>query len=319
MLWRTYPLGARIVRRQGMNREVIHSSSRIVGMKAFGRADRISLTQGRDSAVILGFSAYASLDMDAYRQLFSSARKIRTDRADSGAVLHHETYLSSFQNPPRTRSWLSCTHEDSWWARGHQRAPCQGPQAPGGLTAVFRLSTIPVPAVSSIRVTRLRESVDFERVLAQPAAAVNRYFALHGIEAAPQRRPSSQHKPERTDLSTGDEPIREVSVDNKLDRGQPALPIEGVWLGIVVPKRHARRAVTRSLLKRQIRANLGKHMASLPAGMWVVRLRTAITPSLFTSAASEPLRVVILREINHLLSLLAKSNLGSRANRSTQT
>ena len=33
-------------------------------------------------------------------------------------------------------------------------------------------------------------------------------------------------------------------------------PLAGVWLGAVVPKRHARRSVTRVLIKRQIRRAL---------------------------------------------------------------
>ena len=48
------------------------------------------------------------------------------------------------------------------------------------------------------------------------------------------------------------------------------------WLGTVVPKRHAKRAVTRSLLKRQMRAALLRRDAPgqlpLRAGLWVAEI-----------------------------------------------
>ena len=62
-----------------------------------------------------------------------------------------------------------------------------------------------------------------------------------------------------------------------------------VWLGMVLPKRHARRSVTRHLLKRQIRAAIGRSEESLSAGLWVVRLRSPFDRATFTSAASSAL------------------------------
>ena len=59
------------------------------------------------------------------------------------------------------------------------------------------------------------------------------------------------------------------------------------WLGAVVPKRHARRAVTRTLIKRQIYAAAERHRAGLASGLWVVRLRAPIDRTLFPSAASK--------------------------------
>jgi hypothetical protein len=50
-------------------------------------------------------------------------------------ILHHETYLPSFQDPSRPHPWLSGPHEDPWRPRRHQRSPRQGSQAPGRLTA----------------------------------------------------------------------------------------------------------------------------------------------------------------------------------------
>ena len=46
------------------------------------------------------------------------------------------------------------------------------------------------------------------------------------------------------------------------------------WVGAVVPKRHARRAVTRSLIKRQIYAAAERHRDRIAPGLWIVRLRS---------------------------------------------
>lgn len=78
-----------------------------------------------------------------------------------------------------------------------------------------------------------------------------------------------------------------------------------VWLGAVVPKRHARRAVTRNLLKRQIRAAVERHAAGLAPGLWVVRLRAPFDRTAFPSAASEALRHAVRVELDRLLARAA--------------
>jgi ribonuclease P protein component len=74
----------------------------------------------------------------------------------------------------------------------------------------------------------------------------------------------------------------------------------GHWLGSVIPKRHARRSVTRSLLKRQIRSAMARHLPALAPGLWLVRLRSPFAPSLFPSAASDALRRAALVELDQL-------------------
>ncbi len=58
---------------------------------------------------------------------------------------------------------------------------------------------------------------------------------------------------------------------------------------MVVPKKHARRAVTRNLIKRQMRALMASAGASLPAGLWVLRLKAPFDRQVFTSPASAQL------------------------------
>ena len=76
----------------------------------------------------------------------------------------------------------------------------------------------------------------------------------------------------------------------------------GWWLGAVVPKRHAKRAVTRNLIKRQIRATLARHAQGLPHGLWVVRLRAPFDSNVFASAASPALRAAARAELDGLLA-----------------
>ena len=78
-----------------------------------------------------------------------------------------------------------------------------------------------------------------------------------------------------------------------------------VLAGVVVPKRHARRAVTRSLLKRQIYAALGR-TPDLAAGLWVVRLRAPFDRAQFRSPASEVLRAAARTELDALLGDAAR-------------
>jgi ribonuclease P protein component len=143
------------------------------------------------------------------------------------------------------------------------------------------------------------QSADFQRVLRTAPWAKSTHFAVHHLASVP-------HKVVRQPkLSTG----TEAPVASPVDDSGP----KQLWLGAVVPKRHARRAVTRSLLKRQIRHAV---MAAAPApvagqtllhstpadaalrpGLWVVRLRAPFDRTLFPSAASEALRRTVHEEL----------------------
>lgn len=86
----------------------------------------------------------------------------------------------------------------------------------------------------------------------------------------------------------------------------PAQPLpDGHWLGLVVPKRHAKRAVTRNLIKRQVRAAMQQHAAALPPGLWVVRLRVGFDRQQFLSPASALLQDTARSEIAQLFERAA--------------
>ena len=153
---------------------------------------------------------------------------------------------------------------------------------------------------------RIVRPADFERVLAAPQRSRSVHFAIHHVSGEPQAwRPSP--------VSTGDAPLipvlsPELSTDAAPSSG--ALVDEsgasggsgpsGHWLGLVVPKRHAKRAVTRNLIKRQARAAMVRHLAALPAGMWVLRLRAPFDRAQFVSPASDTLREATHAEMDTL-------------------
>lgn len=142
------------------------------------------------------------------------------------------------------------------------------------------------------RVGRLVHSSDFQRLLATRPWSRSAHFAVHhlpgppGLVAAPAPEASPQ------ELSTG-------AVHNG---SQPVDDLQAAhWLGAVLPKRLARRAVTRNLLRRQIRAALDRHLSALPPGLWLVRLRAGFERAQFLSAASEPLRRAARTELDAAL------------------
>ncbi|MEN9544268.1 MAG: hypothetical protein RLZZ598_1101 [Pseudomonadota bacterium] len=75
-------------------------------------------------------------------------------------------------------------------------------------------------------------------------------------------------------------------------------------VGWVVPKRHARRAVTRNLIKRQARSAFDARAAGLAAGNWVLRLRAPFDPRHFVSAKSNALRASVRDELSWLFAVV---------------
>lgn len=150
------------------------------------------------------------------------------------------------------------------------------------------------------RVLALRCPREFERVLSSRPLLASKGFALHFLRSMPAPPRQSRDRSTTDKLSTTH--AREIHrvVDNRqIDESTPLRqePV-GWWLGLVMPKRLARRSVTRSLLKRQVRQLMAHHLARLPKGMWVVRLRAEFDCSLFLSASSETLRIAVRTELS---------------------
>jgi ribonuclease P protein component len=138
---------------------------------------------------------------------------------------------------------------------------------------------------------RLLHRHDFERVLGTPPRLRSAHFALHHLQARPGPRSKALNGPEVEKISTGRSLIDADPVDNK--------PI--CWCGSIVPKRHARSAVTRNLLRRQIRAAMQRHEDDLEPGLWLVRLRQPFSAKAYRSAASRAMRTAAASELDQLL------------------
>lgn len=156
-------------------------------------------------------------------------------------------------------------------------------------------------------VGRMLRSVDFQRVLSTPPRVRSAHFSAHHVSvcpSAPAKPVSKRPKLASTgELSTGNALGCPPLVDDS--PASVVAMLAGCWLGMVVPKRHARRAVTRNVLKRQMRTLMQLHAPLLAPGLWVLRLKAPFDRQQFTSPASDALRTAAHDELALLLQRAA--------------
>jgi ribonuclease P protein component len=78
-------------------------------------------------------------------------------------------------------------------------------------------------------------------------------------------------------------------------------------LGCVLPKRWAKRAVTRNLLRRLILVAARQQLTCARTGAYVVRLRSVVDRTGFSSASSDALRRAMRDELQALFTQLKKT------------
>lgn len=137
-------------------------------------------------------------------------------------------------------------------------------------------------------------AADFEKALRLKPCAKSVHFFVHHLPATALSQ-SLLRPPHCAELSTGDPGVQNVA------QGQASG--HAVVLGMVVPKRHAKRSATRSLLKRHIRATFSEQLqrAGFRGGGWVVRLRLPIDRAKFCSAQSLALASSMREELTGLM------------------
>ncbi|MDD5479028.1 ribonuclease P protein component [Rhodoferax sp.] len=123
---------------------------------------------------------------------------------------------------------------------------------------------------------RLKTRPQFQAVLAGTVLSRTPHFALHCL-ALPQVTPD-------------------------MAANAPLFPSHGVWMGAMVPKRWAKRAVTRNTIKRQIYAVSQGVEPPLQAAAHVVRLRAGFDKTRFISATSAVLKAAVRAELQQLFS-----------------
>lgn len=125
---------------------------------------------------------------------------------------------------------------------------------------------------------RLKTRAQFQAVLAGEVVARTPHFVLHRLAL----------------------PVPAEGADSPAALPFPA-SADDVWVGAMLPKRWAKRSVTRHAIKRQI---YHRDEWALPAFMGhahVVRLRATFSTKRFISAWSEPLRLAVRQELTQLL------------------
>jgi ribonuclease P protein component len=133
-------------------------------------------------------------------------------------------------------------------------------------------------------VHRLKTRAQFQAVMAGSTVCRTAHFALHrtGLES-----------PAAVDMS----PAGPGST-----RSQALFAVQGPWLGVLIPKRWAKRAVTRNAIKRQIYTVSQDFEAQLPAAAHVVRLRAGFDRTQFKSASSDALKRAVRAELQQLFA-----------------
>ena len=131
----------------------------------------------------------------------------------------------------------------------------------------------------------LLHRADFQAVMAAEVVSRTAHFVLH-------RR------------LTPAEPPAAVARATRVSR--PSQP-DVSRIGAVLPKRLARRAVTRNTLKRQIYNVMTAFENRLPTADHVVRLRAPFDRILFVSATSPQLKQAARVELEQLVSRVVKS------------
>ena len=101
--------------------------------------------------------------------------------------------------------------------------------------------------------------------------------------------------------------LHRCALDVSTDAGRTLFPAPDAWLGAMVPKRWARRAVTRNAIKRQIYSASTDDDFAWPAAAHVVRLRAAFDRKQFASASSDALKAAVRAELRQLFAKGARA------------
>ncbi|BCO25243.1 ribonuclease P protein component [Rhodoferax lithotrophicus] len=98
--------------------------------------------------------------------------------------------------------------------------------------------------------------------------------------------------------------LHSLALDEQPEGGarQPLFAVQDVWMGAMVPKRWAKRAVTRNAIKRQIYALSQDFEHELKSAAHVVRLRAGFDKTRFVSATSCALKAAVRAELQQLFT-----------------
>jgi ribonuclease P protein component len=153
-------------------------------------------------------------------------------------------------------------------------------------------------------VQRLKTRAQFQAVMAGTTVSRTAHFALHrlGLDV-----PQASIAPE----SGSERPASSESLPTAAASGQgfarpkPLFAVREPWMGALIPKRWAKRAVTRNAIKRQIYSVSLEFEPQLPVAAHVVRLRAGFDRKQYISATSEVLKRAVRGELQQLFARAA--------------
>jgi ribonuclease P protein component len=96
--------------------------------------------------------------------------------------------------------------------------------------------------------------------------------------------------------------VKDKAAPSSLAQNPTLFDVQDVWLGAMVPKRWAKRAVTRNTIKRQIYSVGADFEAALPVAAHVLRLRSGFDRCQFVSATSDGLKSAVRSELQQLFA-----------------
>ena len=128
---------------------------------------------------------------------------------------------------------------------------------------------------------RLKSRAQFQAVLAGGTVARTAHFALHSVALNANVAPTPASLLQKA-------PSAALFV------------VDDVWMGAMVPKRWAKRAVTRNTIKRQIYTVGQEFEPGLAKVAHLVRLRAGFDKAQFQSATSEALKAAVRLELQRL-------------------
>ena len=166
---------------------------------------------------------------------------------------------------------------------------------------------------------RLKNRAQFQAVLAQRVIAKTEHFALHrhplGGVREPHARASSTSSCALLDPAAL-QPMQMTSLTAqsppKPHTDRPVFPSVELWLGAMVPKRWAKRSVTRHAIKRQIYDVLDARLEPDEQAAYLVRLRAGFSRQQFLSSSSELLKQAVRFELHSLMDRAKPTHPGSR-------
>jgi ribonuclease P protein component len=137
-------------------------------------------------------------------------------------------------------------------------------------------------------VERLKQWSEFQAVMSTGTVSRTPHFVLHQWQS-----------PGKATTGSGFEETQTLFAEGVL------------MMGALTPKRWAKRAVTRNLIRRQIHAVAHEFEKALTPTAYVVRLRATFNSEKFVSASSDVLKQVVRQELTQLFTHVNQSKVKS--------